>query len=149
MLLLLLWTTGCQSNPGKIEPYTGTQTRAVPSTMRASQPATPPETYRERVKREPARFGFASFYGEELRGELMANGEPFNPDQLTAASWYFPFGTRIRVVHGNHSVEVTITDRGPAHHLVRQGRIIDLSEAAFRHLADPRLGLIFVRLYPR
>ncbi len=77
----------------------------------------------------------------------MANGVPFDPDQLTAASWFFPFGTQIRVAHEDRSVIVTITDRGPALKLVRQGRIIDLSEAAFRELADPRQGLIYVRLY--
>jgi rare lipoprotein A len=77
----------------------------------------------------------------------MANGVPFNPDELTAASWFFPFGTQIQVLHENRSVIVTITDRGPAMRLVRQGRIIDLSEAAFRQLADPRNGLIYVRLY--
>lgn len=77
----------------------------------------------------------------------MANGQPFDPDQLTAASWFFPFGTRIQINHKNRSVVVTITDRGPALRLVRQGRIIDLSEAAFRELADPRLGLIYVQIF--
>ena len=91
--------------------------------------------------------GSASFYGEELRGELMANGEPFNPDALTAASWFHPLGTRILVVHRDRSVVVTITDRGPAKRLVREGRIIDLSEASFKRLADTRRGLIPVRLY--
>lgn len=92
------------------------------------------------------RIGYASFYGEELRGRPMANGEPFDPDQLTAASWFYPFDTQIRINHKNRAVTVRITDRGPAFHLVRQGRIIDLSAAAFQQLADPRLGLIYVRL---
>ncbi len=76
----------------------------------------------------------------------MANGQPFDPDQLTAASWFFPFGTKVQVIHKNRSVVVEITDRGPALRLVRQGRTIDLSEAAFRQLADPKLGLIYVQL---
>ena len=91
--------------------------------------------------------GTASFYVEELRGELMANGEPFDPDALTAASWFHPLGTRILVVHQDRSVVVTITDRGPNKRLVKHGRIIDLSEASFTRLADPRRGLIPVRLY--
>ena len=41
----------------------------------------------------------------------------------------------------------SITDRAPAKRLVRQGRIIDLSRAAFETLAPPNLGLIPVRLY--
>lgn len=74
----------------------------------------------------------------------MANGQPFDPDQFTAASWFYPLGTRVRVTHCNRAVVVTITDRGPAKRLVRQGRVIDLSHAAFAALADPDLGLIDV-----
>ena len=139
--ILLLLITGCQSNPGPISQYSGLQTQRIGGQQK------PAPTHKERIASQPKRVGFASFYGEELRGSPMANGIPFDPDQLTAASWFFPFGTQIQVLHENRSVIVTITDRGPAHRLVRQGRIIDLSEAAFRQLADPRLGLIYVRLY--
>jgi len=90
--------------------------------------------------------GTASWYGEEHRGKLMANGRPFNPDALTAASWFHPLGTRLRVMSGDSSVVVTITDRGPARRLVRQGRVIDLSAAAFRRLAGPELGLVEVMI---
>lgn len=89
--------------------------------------------------------GTASWYGEEYRGKPMANGRPFNPDALTAASWFFPLGTRVRVTVGDKTVVVTITDRGPHPRLVREGRTIDLSRAAFARLADTRLGLIPVR----
>ncbi|MCI0746385.1 MAG: septal ring lytic transglycosylase RlpA family protein [Verrucomicrobia subdivision 3 bacterium] len=99
-----------------------------------------------------AQTGTASWYGEEHRGKLMANGRPFDPDKLTAASWFYPLGTRVRVglptdprvlnPQTPRSVVVTITDRGPAHRLVREGRIIDLSYAAFKRLGDPMLGLI-------
>lgn len=95
--------------------------------------------------------GKASWYGEAHRGRLMANGEPFDPDRLTAASWFYPLGTRVRVSLDSGSgaaatVVVTITDRGPARALVQRGRVIDLSTAAFRKLAQPRLGLIPVRV---
>jgi rare lipoprotein A len=80
----------------------------------------------------------------------MANGKKFNPDRLTAASWFYALGTKVRVTNGSHqrSVVVTITDRGPARQLVRDGRLIDLSHAAFRHLADPDKGLVEVKLEP-
>ena len=81
----------------------------------------------------------------------MANGKAFNPDHLTAASWFFPLGTKVRVTRGNdlhRSVVVTITDRGPAWQLVRDGRLIDLSHAAFRRLATPDKGLVDVRVEP-
>jgi rare lipoprotein A len=92
-----------------------------------------------------ANEGVASWYGEEHRGMLMANGDKFDPDKLTAASWFYPMGTRVRVtarVDPRRTVVVTITDRGPAHHLVEDGRIIDLSRAAFEKLADPDVGLV-------
>jgi len=97
--------------------------------------------------------GLASWYGETLRGRLMANGKPFNPDKLTAASWFYPLGTRVLVTTAdsstrNRSVLVTITDRGPAPDLVREGRVIDLGQAAFKKLASPDLGLIQVKVQP-
>jgi rare lipoprotein A len=91
--------------------------------------------------------GVASWYGEAHRGKPMANGQRFDPDRLTAASWFYPLGTRVRVTlrdQPERSVEVTITDRGPARRLVRQGRTIDLAYAAFKAIADPDLGLVSV-----
>jgi rare lipoprotein A len=88
----------------------------------------------------------ASWYGEDHRGLLMANGKPFNPDKFTAASWFYRLGTRVVVTHAGRSVVVEITDRGPAKHLVRDGRKIDLSHAAFARLANPDRGLIDVTL---
>jgi rare lipoprotein A len=97
--------------------------------------------------------GVAAWYGEERRGKLMANGEAFDPDKFTAASWFYPLGTKVRVTVTSssrkpHSVVVTITDRGPARKAVRVGRIIDLSRAAFRQLAPPRVGLVSVKVEP-
>ena len=97
----------------------------------------------------------ASWYGEEHRGKLMANGKRFDPDKLTAASWFYPLGTTVRVTLASagstqqaRSVLVTITDRGPAKRLVRQGRQIDLAHAAFRALAPPEWGLVEVIVQP-
>ena len=86
----------------------------------------------------------ASWYGEQHRGMPMANGKRFNPDKLTAASWFYEFGTKVVVTHANRSVVVEITDRGPAKHLVKEGRKLDLSRAAFARLANPDRGLIAV-----
>jgi rare lipoprotein A len=97
---------------------------------------------------EAPSSGLASWYGEAHRGRLMANGQPFNPDKFTAASWFYPLGTKVRVTNATTangpSVVVTITDRGPAESLVGSGRIIDLGYAAFRRIAAPELGLIRV-----
>ena len=79
----------------------------------------------------------------------MANGQKFDPDQLTAASWFYPLGAKVRVTlvsTGRHppSVVVAITDRGPAKNLVHDGRIIDLARAAFQAIADTDTGLVDV-----
>ncbi len=101
----------------------------------------------------PPASGVASWYGEEHRGKLMANGKRFNPDRLTAASWFYPLGTKLRVnvasaAGAGRTVVVTVTDRGPGRHLVRDGRIIDLAHAAFRRLAPPDCGLVAVTVQP-
>ena len=97
--------------------------------------------------------GLASWYGEDHRGRLMANGRRFNPDKLTAASWFYPLGTKVRVTLKSQdlsprSVLVTITDRGPSKELVRDGRIIDLTHAAFKRLGHPAIGLVAVIVEP-
>jgi rare lipoprotein A len=84
---------------------------------------------------------------------LMANGKRFNPDHFTAASWFYPLGTKVLVTLSSasqpaRSVVVTITDRGPTKELMRDGRIIDLSHAPFRKLAPPDLGLVEVAVRP-
>lgn len=90
--------------------------------------------------------GTASWYGYELAGKPMANTKPFNPEAMTCASWFYPLGSILVVKHQNRSILVTVTDRGPAWRLVRQGRVIDLSLGAFRRLANPRQGLIAVKV---
>jgi peptidoglycan lytic transglycosylase len=92
-------------------------------------------------------IGTASWYGEQHQGRKMANGQRFDRRKLTAASWYFPLGTTIRVVNmkNGESVVVTITDRGPN---LRLHRILDLSEAAAERLGYVGQGLTPVFLYP-
>jgi len=85
----------------------------------------------------------ASWYGEKYRGKATASGEAFNPDELTAAMWDVPFGTKFRVHYGKKFVVVRINDRGPAKRLKRG---IDLSKAAFKKLSPLGKGLIEVRL---
>ncbi len=92
-------------------------------------------------------IGTASWYGQQRQGRKMANGKPFDCHKLTAASWYFPLGTTIRVVNvkNGESVVVTITDRGPN---LRLHRILDLSEAAAERLGYVGQGLTPVFVYP-
>lgn len=94
----------------------------------------------------PVQRGAASWYGEEHRGQPMADGRPFNPDALTCASWFFPLGTVLRVQCGRRCVYVIVTDRGPRRDLVAQGRVVDLSRRAFELLGNLNVGLLPIEI---
>ena len=89
----------------------------------------------------PASNGVASFYSDS---QETANGEQFNPNELTAAHPSLPFGTRLRVtnVSTGRSVTVRVNDRGP---YVR-GRVVDVSYSAARALGMLHAGVANVKL---
>jgi rare lipoprotein A len=91
--------------------------------------------------------GIASWYGLQHQGLKMANGKRFDRRKMTAASWYVPLGTVLKVVNleNGRSVTVTVTDRGPN---FRLNRLIDLSEAAARQLGYIEKGLTPVFVSP-
>lgn len=64
-----------------------------------------------------------------------------------AASPDYPKGTALRVtnVENGKSVVVRVNDYGPDRS-VHPDRVIDLDIAAFEHLADPRLGVVRVKV---
>lgn len=92
--------------------------------------------------------GQASFYCEGFRGRITASGAPFDPEAMTAAGWDWRLGTRLLVTHGERSVVVLLTDRGPARKLRARGRVLDLSRAAFARLAPLEAGVIEVAVTP-
>ena len=102
------------------------------------------------------QVGVSNVYGEgEALNANTSSGEPFNPNGLTAASWFYPLGTSVEVCDtGNgNCVSVRINDRGPNRRLAveQQGQnvIIDLAHAAFRHLEpNPHVGRINVKVRP-
>jgi rare lipoprotein A len=113
--------------------------------MSAAPTATKAQGNRKSIKTR--YIGTASWYGEQHQGRKMANGQRFDRHKLTAASWYFPLGTTLRVenVKNGASVVVTVTDRGPN---LRLHRMIDLSEAAAARLGYVEQGLTPVFIYP-
>ncbi|MGD1083527.1 MAG: septal ring lytic transglycosylase RlpA family protein [Verrucomicrobiota bacterium] len=88
----------------------------------------------------------ATWYGGSDRGKLMADGRPFNPDALTAASWDYPLGSKLKIVYGNKSVRVEVTDKGGKRAFLQFGKVVDLSHAAFARLAKPEVGSIRVTI---
>lgn len=91
------------------------------------------------------RCGWASFYGKAHHGRLQANGKPFNMHAMSAAMWGVPFGTRflVRNVQNGKTVQIVVSDRGPAKRLKR---VVDLSQAAFAKIAPLGQGLAKVCL---
>jgi rare lipoprotein A (peptidoglycan hydrolase) len=75
--------------------------------------------------------GYASWYGWEFGGQPTATGAIFDPRLFTAANRWLPFGTFLRVRHGERCAIVLVNDRGP---YGRLERVIDLSQAAAEYL---------------
>ncbi len=85
-----------------------------------------------------SRVVVASWYGEAFQGKPMANGEPFDMDELTIAHKTLPLGTRVRIENPENGREVIaiVTDRGP----YIDGREIDLSRRCAKMLGLLRRG---------
>lgn len=110
---------------------------AVASVVRR-KPA--PETS-EAVTGDNSKGGVASFYWQ---GTKTANGEKFDPTELTAAHPTLPFGTRLRVTdtQTGRSVTVRVNDRGP----YVPGRVVDVSYSAAQELGMIDRGVAKVKL---
>ncbi|MFA5060191.1 MAG: septal ring lytic transglycosylase RlpA family protein [Candidatus Omnitrophota bacterium] len=96
------------------------------------------------------RLGKASWYSKKSPGinRHTANNEIFDDTDLTCAMWGVPFNQRIRVTNlsNGKSIIVRVNDRGPHKRFVRQGRIIDLTRAAFSLIESPKSGLTNVEI---
>lgn len=68
-----------------------------------------------------------------MHGTKTANGERFDPNGMTVAHKTLPFGTKLRLTHGDKSVIVRVNDRGP----FVKGRDIDLARGAAQALGCP------------
>jgi rare lipoprotein A len=93
----------------------------------------------------PAVSGRVSWYGgKRHEGRAMANGCPFREALFTAAHRSLPFGSVLRVtdLRTGRTLDVPITDRGP----YIDGRVLDLSRAAFARLDDLAAGVVVMQL---
>lgn len=99
---------------------------------------TPREDYRY------SATGVASWYGPGFEGKRTANGETFDPNELTAAHQTLPMPSLVRVTNleNGRSVVVRINDRGP----FANNRIIDLSRRAAQLLDFVNQGTAKVRV---
>jgi rare lipoprotein A len=99
--------------------------------------------------------GLASWYGYETRrkpgGYMTANGEAFDPEELTAAHKYLPLPTDVRVTNleNGRSVIVRVNDRGPfpcAENPRSGERVIDVSLGAAKQLGFYGRGIAKVQV---
>jgi rare lipoprotein A len=90
------------------------------------------------------RTGIASYYGEAFHGRRTANGEIFDMWALTAAHQTLPLPSYVYVTNlqNGRTLLLRVNDRGPFVH----DRIIDLSQAAARHLGLEKQGTGPVRV---
>ncbi|MBI3420070.1 MAG: septal ring lytic transglycosylase RlpA family protein [Proteobacteria bacterium] len=102
------------------------------------------ETYYPKEDYSYDETGIASWYGPGFDGRRTANGEVFDPTELTAAHPTLPMPSLVRVTNldNGRSVVVRINDRGP----FAAGRIIDLSQRSAQLLGFEGPGTAKVRV---
>ena len=102
--------------------------------------------YRLILKPNGYAEGKASYYGDAFHGRTTASGEVFDASGFTAAHKTYAFGTWLRVTNldNNKFVYVKVTDRGP----YVEGRILDLSQAAFEAISPLSRGVINISVIP-
>jgi rare lipoprotein A len=127
MLMSLLLVTSCATQ----QPQPAPVPVAPPPAL---TPAPPPRT-----SAQPSKTVRASYQGKQAAGRPTASGEPYDPDELTAASKIFPIGSTLLVTNpaNGKSVKVRINDRGP--HV--RGRSLDLSKRAAEELGITEKGV--------
>ena len=113
------------------------QPQPAPAPVVAPPPPPPPPP--PRTSAQPSRTVRTSYQGEQAAGRPTASGEPYDPDELTAASKIFPIGSTVLVTNpaNGKSVKVRINDRGP--HV--RGRSLDLSKRAAEELGITEKGV--------
>jgi rare lipoprotein A len=130
-LVLLVAGLGAAQSPQRLE-----------ATPARNNPAT--EASKQAAKTKAYQVGTASWYGDYFDGKTTASGEPFDMNDMTAASLTIPLGTYVKVtnLHNGRAVVVKVNDRGP----VVPGRIMDVSYGAAKALQFKDKGLQRVRV---
>jgi rare lipoprotein A len=138
-LVLFLWTGCASSGSGS-----GSRSRSGTSSGRSAADfyGTPSPSTRSAPSGGTGTVlrGKATYYGAKYQGRTTASGERFDKNGFTAAHQTITFGTRVRVtnVENGRSVVVRVNDRFKPF----DGRIIDLSEAAFAQIAPLARGVV-------
>ncbi|WP_285906406.1 septal ring lytic transglycosylase RlpA family protein [Pseudodesulfovibrio pelocollis] len=129
-------TPPSQRDTPVVQPTTDPKTRPYTVLGRTYYPLISAHGYDE--------VGHASWYGKDFHGKPTANGQIYDMYGISAAHKLLPLGTRVRVTNLENGRVLTliINDRGP----FVDGRIIDLSYGAARHLGTVERGVVRVRV---
>jgi rare lipoprotein A len=135
VLMSLALVTSCNTQQPPPPP------QSVPAVAPPPPPPPPPPP---QTKAPKPRGAVVSFQGNESAGRPTASGEPYDPDDMTAASKTYPIGSRVEVTNPKNgkSVIVRINDRGP--HV--RGRSLDLSKAAAEELGITDKGVAHLKI---
>lgn len=84
-----------------------------------------------------------SYYANKFDGNKTASGETYRHSKMSGAHKSLSFGTRVEIVNveNDKSVIITVNDRGP----LKQSREFDLSQGAFKKIADLNEGIVKVK----
>lgn len=89
-------------------------------------------------------FGTASYYADKFKGRKTANGDSYDPENLTAACNVLPLGTWIRVTNLKNRKTVLVRTNDRLH--PKMNRLVDLSKAAALILGYAKSGLTKVKV---
>ena len=78
--------------------------------------------------------GICVYYSDKFQGHVVASGEKYDKEALTAAHKKLPFGTMVKVTNlrNNKSVVVRVNDRGP--HGGSKAKIIEITSRAAKEI---------------
>lgn len=89
-------------------------------------------------------FGTASYYADKFKGRKTANGDSYDPENLTAACNVLPLGTWIKVTNLKNQKSVLVRTNDRLH--PKMNRLVDLSKAAALILGYAKSGLTKVKV---
>ncbi|MGA2517827.1 MAG: septal ring lytic transglycosylase RlpA family protein [Thermodesulfobacteriota bacterium] len=90
--------------------------------------------------------GICVYYNDKFQGHVLASGEKYDKEALTAAHKTLPFGTMVKVTNlgNNKSVVVRVNDRSP--HGGSKAKIIEITSRAAKEIDMIKKGKMEVQI---
>jgi len=90
--------------------------------------------------------GICVYYNDKFQGHVLASGEKYDKEALTAAHKTLPFGTMVKVTNlgNNKSVVVRVNDRRP--HSGSRAKIIEITSRAAKEIDMIKKGKVEVQI---